>query len=178
MVSFNFTELLKQPAMLCFLLPAQAFSPMLLKMLAIALSFVVVKGVVGQVRACGWHPAHSALAFTIPFVLVWNYTLMDRFLLPFLPIFLAGAYREVRWVLRATREVLRSARPRSERLVSVVMALGVVRSKCLYRQPFSLVRTGLCGARTPASRVAGRPQAGSLSVDSEPHCTHGPGHCL
>ena len=53
MVSFNFAELLKQPAMLCFLLPAQAFSHMLLQMLAIALSFVVVKGVVGQVRACG-----------------------------------------------------------------------------------------------------------------------------
>ena len=99
---------------------------MLLQMLAIALSFVVVKGVVGQVRAFGWHPAHSALVFTIPFALVWNYTLMDRFLLPFLPIFLAGAYREVQWVLRATREVIRSARPRLERLVSVVMTLGVV----------------------------------------------------
>ncbi len=126
MVSFNFAELLKQPAILSFLLPAQAFSPMLLQMLAIALSFVVVKGVVGQVRAYGWHPAHSALGFTIPFVLVWNYTLMDRFLLPFLAIFLAGAYREVRWVLRATREVIRSARPRTERLVSVIMALGVI----------------------------------------------------
>ena len=126
MASFNFTELLKQPAMLCFLLPAQAFSPMLLQMLAIALSFVVVKGVVGQVRACGWHPAYSALGFTIPFVLVWNYTLMDRFLLPFLPLFLAGAYREVRWVLGTTLEVIRSARPRTERLVSIVMMLGVV----------------------------------------------------
>ena len=126
MVSFNFAELLKQPAMLCFLLPAQAFSPMLFQMLAIALSFVVMKGVVGQARACGWHPAHSALVFTIPFVLLWNYTLMDRFLLPFLPIFLAGAYREVRWVLRETREAIRSARPRLERLVSVGMALGVV----------------------------------------------------
>ena len=31
MVSFNFAELLKQPARLCFLLPAQAFSPMLLQ---------------------------------------------------------------------------------------------------------------------------------------------------
>ncbi len=126
MVSFNFVELLKQPSMLCFLLPAQAFSSMWLQMLAIALSFVVIKGVVGQVRACGWHPAHSALVFTIPFVLVWNYTLMDRFLLPFLPIFLAGAYREVQWVLRETREAIRSARPRLERLVSVVVAAGVV----------------------------------------------------
>ena len=126
MVSFNFVELLKQPSMLCFLLPAQAFSSMWLQMLAIALSFVVIKGVVGQVRACGWHPAHSALVFTIPFVLVWNYTLMDRFLPPFLPIFLAGAYREVQWVLRETREAIRSARPRLERLVSVVVAAGVV----------------------------------------------------
>ena len=125
MVSFNFAELLKQPAMLSFLLPAQAFSPMLLQMLAVALSFVVVKGVVGQVRAHGWHAAHGALGFTIPFVLVWNYTLMDRFMLPFLPIFLAGAYREVEWVLRATGEVIRSGGRRTERLVSVIMALGV-----------------------------------------------------
>ena len=125
MVSFNFVELLKQPAIFCFLLQAQAFSPMLLQMLAIALSFVVVKGVVGQVRDFGWHPAHSTLAFTIPFVLVWNYTLMDRFLLPFLPIFLAGAYREVHWVLRESREAIRRPRPRTERLVCVAMLLGI-----------------------------------------------------
>ena len=161
MVSFNFTELLRQPAALCFLLPVQAFSPLLLQMPAIALSFIVVKGVVGQVRARGWHPAHSALVFTIPFVLLWNYTLMDRFLLPFLPILLAGAYREVSWILRETREVIRSARPHLERLVSVAMAVGMVTlsaytvSHLVWFGPASAVR----GRQHRESRAAGKQEA-------------------
>ena len=66
MVSFNLGELLTQPAVLCFLLPVNAFSPMVSRLVAIAVSFVILKGVVTQARSHGWHPVHVAAVVTCP----------------------------------------------------------------------------------------------------------------
>ena len=121
MVSFNLGELLTQPAALCFLLPVNAFSPMAFRLVAIAVSFVILKGVVAQARSHGWHPVHFAAAATVPIILLWNYTLVGRFLAPFLPLLLFGAWREIRWVTRTGVQVIRSSAPRLDRIVSAAM---------------------------------------------------------
>ena len=107
MVSFNLGELLTQPAALCFLLPVNAFSPMVLRLVTIALAFIILKGVVAQARSQGWHPVHFAAGATMPVILLWNYTLVGRFLAPFLPVLLFGAWREIGWVVRTGARVVR-----------------------------------------------------------------------
>ncbi len=121
MVSFNLGELLTQPAALCFLLPVNAFSPMVLRLIAIAVSFVILKGVVRQARSHGWHPVHFAAAATMPIILLWNYTLVGRFLTPFLPLLLLGTWREIRWVMGTGVQVIRSSSPRLDRMVAGAM---------------------------------------------------------
>ena len=121
MVSFNLGELLTQPAALCFLLPVYAFSPMAFRLVSISVSFVILKGVVTQARSHGWHPVHFAAAATVPIILLWNYTLVGRFLAPFLPVLLFGAWREIDWVTRTGVRVIRSSAPRLDRTVSAAM---------------------------------------------------------
>ncbi len=121
MVSFNLGELLTQPAVLCFLLPVNAFSPLVLRLVAIAVSFVILKGVVAQARSHGWHPVHVAAVATMPIILLWNYTLVGRFLAPFLPVLLLGAWREIKWVIETGVQVIRSSGPRLDRVVSGAM---------------------------------------------------------
>ena len=126
MVSFNLGELLTQPAALCFLLPVNAFSPMELRLIAIAVSFVILKGVVAQARSRGWHPVHFAAVATMPIILLWNYTLVGRFLAPFLPLLLLGAWREIRWVMGTGVQVIRSSSPRLDRMVASAMMASTV----------------------------------------------------
>ena len=126
MVSFNLGELLTQPAALCFLLPVNAFSPMAFRLVAIAVSFVILKGVVTQARSHGWHPVHFAAAATAPIILLWNCTLVGRFLAPFLPLLLFGAWREIRWVMGTGVQVIRSASPRLDRMVASAMMVSTV----------------------------------------------------
>ena len=126
MVSFNLGELLTQPAVLCFLLPVNAFSPLVLRLVAIAVSFVILKGVVTQARSHGWHPVHFAAVATMPIILLWNYTLVGRFLAPFLPVLLFGAWREIRWVIGTGVQVIRSSGPRLDRVVSGAMVASAL----------------------------------------------------
>ncbi len=122
MASFNFWELLKHPAAVSFLLPVVGFQGGFLKAVAVALSLGIAKGAVGLARLNGLHPLHLALFFTVPLTIVWNYTLLDRFLLPFLPLFLAGAYHEIKSILESVVEVFRARKPVVDRVVSGILA--------------------------------------------------------
>ncbi len=123
MAQFNVMELLKHPAAVSFLLPVVGFEGgFLLNLVAVALSLGIAKGAFGLARLNGLHPLHWALFFTIPVTIVWNYTLLDRFLLPFLPLFLAGAYNEIKWILESVAEVFRTRKPVLDRVVSGILA--------------------------------------------------------
>ena len=125
MASFNFWELLKQPAAVSFLLPVVGFEGGFLQAVAVALSLGIAKGAFGLARLNGLHPLHLALFFTVPVTIAWNYTLLDRFLLPFLPLLLAGAYHEIKSILESVVEVFRARTPVLDRVVSGILAVAL-----------------------------------------------------
>jgi hypothetical protein len=58
--------------------------------LFILLWMATVRGLVRQGRTSGWHVIYFALTFYLVPVLLWDYTTVDRYLIPFLPLFAAG----------------------------------------------------------------------------------------
>ncbi len=120
LVTFNFREMLKQPAIAVFNLPASGFAGFGWQLAAVALSFAIVKGMVGLARQSR-HSAFAVLGFYAAVVLVWNYTLMDRFFAWALPLLLAGAWFEISRLARTTRELFRPGAAGGERAVAAVM---------------------------------------------------------
>jgi hypothetical protein len=84
---------------------ALAFAP------AVILSVAAIRGLSLRLGAEKWQPAHFALAlYAIP-LLLWNYPVMERFLLLFLPLFIAGVWLEGKALLRRIVIVVRHPRP-------------------------------------------------------------------
>lgn len=77
--------------------------PVLALALMVVLSMIALRGGVRLVSVGGWQPIHIALGFYLLPVLVWDYAVMDRFLLPFLPLICAGIFWEVRQVVTQVR---------------------------------------------------------------------------
>jgi hypothetical protein len=61
----------------------------------------------GSLAVAGRHPAFVALGLYTVAVLLWNYALGDRFFAWALPLFLAGAWREIGGLAHSTRETFR-----------------------------------------------------------------------
>jgi hypothetical protein len=120
LLSFNFRELVKQPAITVFSIPASGFSSIGWQLAAIAISFTIVKGMAALAMARR-HPAFLVLAAYAAVVLVWNYTLMDRFFAWALPLFLAGAWSEIGRLTRVTRELFQPGKPWLDRAVAAVV---------------------------------------------------------
>ncbi len=125
-------ELLKHPAIACFMLPASGFASPWLQAVAIVLTAGIVKGAVASARAVtserswGWRPIHFTFLFYLPVILIWNYALMSRFLLPFVPLFLLGAAVEFGGLGKTIGQTIRSDKPFADRAVAGVMALMLV----------------------------------------------------
>jgi hypothetical protein len=130
LLSFNFREMLKQPAIAVFEVPASGFAGFGWQLGAVALSFTVLKGM-GSLALAARHPAFAVLGVYAAVVLVWNYTLMDRLLAWALPLFLAGAWFEIRRLAATTRDTFRRGAPRSERAVAVVV-MALLAATSLY----------------------------------------------
>ncbi len=124
-VQFNLVEMLKAPAMLCFHLSVGGFQGGLWQAAAIAISFLIVKGVFRERGPTSWHGVHFALLCHVPIVLVWNYTLMERLLLLFLPLFLWGAVAEGRGLVGRAIEVWRQRGPWGQRIAGALITAGV-----------------------------------------------------
>jgi hypothetical protein len=123
--AFNLLEFLKTPAVLVFLVPAGGFVGAFWQSAGVALSAGILRGVFRAASPRTWHPVHFMFFFHIPIVLAWNYTLMERFLLLFLPMFLWGAYKEIAAILSAARDVFRQRKPLGDRLAaSLILALA------------------------------------------------------
>lgn len=123
-VFFNLLEFLKTPAVLVFLVPAAGFVGVLWQGAGVALSAAVLRGVFQGANPKTWHPIHFIFLFHIPLVLLWNYTLMQRFLLFFLPLFLWGASREIQMIVKGARDVFQQRKPLADRLAaSLFLAL-------------------------------------------------------
>lgn len=88
-------------------------------LLTAGMSAIVLSGVVRQL----WRPEWRALAFmTVPYVaiiLVWPYPIMERFLFPFLPIFLLGLVLESQRLVSLAMKNLRSPATTANRILAV-----------------------------------------------------------
>jgi hypothetical protein len=85
----------------------------------------VAAGVVRQARGQEWKPIHFILVFYSAVVLLWNWPIPDRFLLPFLPLFCAGLWVEGKRLVRILLAGLRAGRPANERVLAGAMLIGV-----------------------------------------------------
>jgi hypothetical protein len=135
-----FVALLKMTVPLLLLAPGRYLvtpleeTPSMLQFaLAAIFTFAMVWGVIRQARTHGWKPIHFALPFYCVILLAWPYPLMGRFLLPFLPLFLAGFWTELSRLAGILRLSLRLTVPRGKRCLAGVVAILLV---------FSLVFAG------------------------------------
>jgi len=82
-------------------------------------------GIVRQARRQEWKPLHYILAFYVAVIGLWNYSIMWRLLLLFLPLFLAGLWVEAKHLTGLALTKLRSAGPVPERLLAAAMVAGL-----------------------------------------------------
>ena len=122
MATFNLAELIRYPAAMTFFLEVVGFSGgTLLRVASVAVSLGMAKGLWTLVRSRGFHPAVLSLAATLPIAIVWNFAVIDRLLILFLPLFLAGAWTEMRFVVGSAVEILRSGKPILDRAIAGVL---------------------------------------------------------
>jgi hypothetical protein len=88
-------------------------------------------GLLRQAREQEWKPIHFIFVFYLAIVLVWNYPIMYRFLLLFLPFFLAGLWIEGQRIASLINAKLRQTSPASERVLAGTVAAGVAALSCV-----------------------------------------------
>jgi len=98
-------------------------TPVFALVLFVILSVIAFRGGVRLVSSAGWQPIHIALGLYLLPILVWNYGVMDRFLLPFLPLIFAGLWSEVQHVVSQVRSAY-GGKGRAE-VVTVACFFGV-----------------------------------------------------
>ena len=125
MVSFNLTRWLERPSTFCLFPPPGGGKSFAGLLLGITLSLGILSGAVRQARGQGWKPIHLFFVFYSTAALLWNYTLMDRLLLLFLPLFYAGLWVEGAHVLSMVRRGFATARPLADRVVAGVLGAAV-----------------------------------------------------
>ncbi len=85
------------------------------------IGFLTIAGILRQARSQEWKPFHFIFVCYVAVVLVWNYPLMDRFLLLLLPFFLMGIGVETRYLIRVATATLRPGSPATERMIAVLL---------------------------------------------------------
>jgi hypothetical protein len=122
MVLANFQYWLQAPATYCLFPTLGEGSSMAGTMLQVSLAVGILAGVARQARQVGWRPIHFCFALYSVATWFWNYALMDRFLLPFLPLLYQGLWAESRHLMGA----LRRPRTRADRVVAGVLLVGLL----------------------------------------------------
>jgi hypothetical protein len=89
-------------------------------LLAILLCLMSVS-FVRTIKRDGWKPIHAALIFYLAMVLGWNYPDWDRFLIPFLPLFVASLWVEAKWIAGEVSREIRSDGRRGDRVTAVLI---------------------------------------------------------
>ncbi len=91
--------------------------------LSLILTVAIVSGMIRQARSHGLKPIHFALPFYSAILVVWPYPMMGRFLLPFLPLFMAGIWIELQRFTLVLRRSMRATTPPGEKCVAAALAL-------------------------------------------------------
>jgi hypothetical protein len=140
-IEFNGMQILKAPAYLCFFLPVLGFASGGLQATGVVLTVGVVRGAFRGVNRSSFHPVMGALFCYLPVVLLWNYSLADRFLLLFVPLLYHGAAAEIGSVLAPMRELLKPGGETGQRIAAgilstlIVTLMGYAAYRCLWEIP-------------------------------------------
>lgn len=122
-IQFNGLELLKFPAVDAFLYNAEGMAGMYMQMTAIAISAAIVHGIFVRGQKHGYSSIHWMAICYVPFILLWNYTLMSRFWLAFLPLFLVGAAAELGGLVAGIRKVFAPGGQLDQRIAALLFSL-------------------------------------------------------
>jgi hypothetical protein len=125
MLGVNLDALLKGPA-IYFFFPLVKATSQLGIVLSTLLTAGIFAGVIRQARKQEWKPIHFIFPFYAAVILLWNYPLMDRFLLWLLPLCYAGVWLEGKHLLSTVLTTFRSGRPRAEKLLAGALSLGLL----------------------------------------------------
>jgi 4-amino-4-deoxy-L-arabinose transferase-like glycosyltransferase len=79
----------------------------------------------GQGRGQEWKPVHWALPFYLAVVLLWNFSLADRLLVPFLPLFIAGLWLEGKHAFGMVGRTLVRGQSAREKVIAVGLGLAL-----------------------------------------------------
>ncbi len=123
-IQSNLLDILIQPARLC-LFPPVGNSPASL-MLAVALSAGIIAGLVRHGARHGWRSIHFIVLFSVPAVLLWNFPITTRLMMPFLPLFYAGLWLEGRRLTAAIAKTFRTEGDPAAKTAAGAITLGLV----------------------------------------------------
>lgn len=84
-----------------------------------------VAGIVRQARSQEWKPIHFIVVFYSAAVLMWNYAIFDRFLLPFVPLLYMGLWVEGKHIVRLALASQGACHPIGERVLGGAMLLAL-----------------------------------------------------
>ena len=129
MVSSNLKDFLVTPAAICLFPPPGGEGSYAGLLLCVTLTAGIFAGIARRAGGAGgdreWKPIHFVFLFYSPLTLLWNYAIMNRFLMLFLPLFYAGIWIEGRHLVLMVRENLRRRHPPSERVLAGGLGLAV-----------------------------------------------------
>jgi hypothetical protein len=98
----NLRSVLVQPGM--YFVKGAFIQPAVLALiLLLALSVIAIRGAFRLGDFAGWQPIHFALGFSILPMLIWDYAVVDRFMIPFLPLICAALWTEIRQIVSQVR---------------------------------------------------------------------------
>ncbi len=124
-VQFNGLELLKFPAVDAFLYNAEGMASIFMQTTAVAISAAVLHGIFLRAKKYGYSSIHWMAVCYVPFILLWNYTLMSRFWLAFMPLFLVGAAVELGRLASGIRKVFAQSGQLDQRIAAGFFGLAL-----------------------------------------------------
>ena len=99
------------------------------KWLRSSCTVIIVRGILRFTRDSGSWSVPWVLAFYVTVLFLWVYIDDGRFLIPFLPIFAAGLWIEVKYMLKMVHAALTGAKPMADKVAatafSIVLALFI-----------------------------------------------------
>ena len=117
LIKLNFLVLLTYPGSII----AGPFSAWGSRLMA-ALSAPIWLGIIRQSRQPKWRAVACTVFFYSAILVIWPYTIPDRFLVPLIPLFLVGLWCEFGRLRRILATNLRSTAPLSQRVVAVSLS--------------------------------------------------------
>jgi 4-amino-4-deoxy-L-arabinose transferase-like glycosyltransferase len=119
----NLRSVLVQPAMY-FVQWTFIHPEMLALVLLLVLCALTIRGATRLFRMTKWEPIYLALGFSILPMLIWDYAVVDRFMIPFLPLICAAIFAEMRHIVLLVRHAPGKNSPAERRIAAGFLGLS------------------------------------------------------